>query len=75
MKACGKLPSRRGALRVVLLGVEADVVRDREQPLEQRERVVGPARERERLDHPEAARQEHALALADPVDRRRAVGT
>ena len=44
-KACGKLPTRRPGLRVVLLGQQADVVAQRQQPLEQRgaPRRGGPA--------------------------------
>src|SRR3954471_15253110 len=52
--------------RVDLLGIEADVVREAGELVEQRGRLVGPAGGRQRLDEPERARQERALAL-DPA--------
>ena len=47
--ACGKLPSMPLGDRVVLLGQQADVVAQRQQPLEQRARLVGAARAARRL--------------------------
>jgi hypothetical protein len=56
--------------RVELLGVQAEVVRDAQQPLEKLLCVLAPAGEGERLHHPEGAGQEHTLRLTDAVDRR-----
>ena len=43
LNACGKLPTCRRALHVVLLGEQAEVVAQAEQPLEQRARLVDAA--------------------------------
>ena len=66
VNACGKLPSWRRA-RVVLLGEEADVVAEVEQPLEELPRLVVPALERQHFGEPERAGEEHALARGQPV--------
>src|SRR5438552_15315723 len=56
--------------RVVLLREQSDVVAEAEQAFQQRKRVLAFAGEHERLDHPEAARQEDAFRLAAAVDSR-----
>src|SRR5262245_28428988 len=55
-------------VRVVLLGEQAEVVADSEQPLEERARLVPAAEGGEAVDEPERARQEHALAGREAVD-------
>jgi hypothetical protein len=52
---------------VVLLGVQAQVVTQGEQPLEQLPRLGLAAVERERLDQPERAGKELALAAGQAV--------
>ena len=52
---------------VVLLGEQAEVVGQPEQPLEQRARLVDAAVERERADQPERAGQELALVARQSV--------
>ncbi len=52
---------------VVLLGVQAEVIAQSEQPLEQLPRLGLAAVERERLDQPERAGQELALAAGQAV--------
>ena len=68
MNACGKFPSWRPVLRVVLLREETDVVPQREQPLEQLLRLLAAPLEREHLDEPERAGEEDAFARRQPVD-------
>ena len=46
LNACGKLPTRRPAREVVLLGEQTDIVTKREQPLEHLPRVVVPPHQR-----------------------------
>ena len=78
--ACGKLPSWRPGRRVVLLGQQADVVAQRQQPLEQRRapRRAGPC-SAQVVGQPEGAGQERALARRQAVDaaprRRRSAST
>ena len=52
---------------VVLLGEQAEVVGQPEQPLEQRARLVDAAVERERVDQPERAGEELALVAGQAV--------
>ena len=54
--------------RVVLLGDQAEVVAQAEEPREERARLVGAADQREVRGVPERARQEDALARRQPVD-------
>src|SRR5919204_1472941 len=58
-------------LRVVLLGEQAEVGAEREEPLEELPRLVEPALEREVVDEPEGARQEGSFAGRQAVDRHR----
>src|SRR5919198_4058631 len=55
-------------LRVVLLGEQAEVGAEREEPLEELPRLVEPALEREVVHEPEGAREEDALAGRQAVD-------
>ncbi len=58
--AWGKLPTRRPGARVVLLGQQADVVAETEEPLEQRPGIVVAAEEGEVVGKPERAGQDSA---------------
>src|SRR5580700_1088840 len=58
--------------RVVFLGEQAQIVPEREQPLEQCDRVVTPADQREAVGEPEAAGEKDALAGRQPVGTRAA---
>src|SRR5712691_200411 len=55
------------AARVVLLGQQADVVAQREDPLEQRARLVDAPEQHVRVGEPEAARDEHPFARRQAV--------
>src|SRR3954469_3700266 len=63
-----EVPEQALLLRVVLLGEEADVVREIDQLLEQRVRFVMPAQQLVAVDEPERAREEDALSRREPVD-------
>src|SRR3954447_15494112 len=63
-----EVPEQALLLRVVLLRVEADVVREADQPLEQRMRIVVPAEQLVAVDEPEGAREKDALTCGEPVD-------
>ena len=54
--------------RVVFLRDQAEVVAEREQPLEEPARLVAPPLHQERVDEPERAREEHAFAARETVD-------
>src|SRR3546814_647506 len=70
----GEVAELVAAVRVVLLGEQADVVADRQQVLEPGERVLAPADQRQRVAEPEAAREKRALARRQAVrDRVRAI--
>ena len=70
VNACGKFPTRRSALGVVLLRDEAEVVAKPEQPLVQLDRLVAATLLVEDGGEPERAREEHALARREAVDVR-----
>ena len=72
-KACGKLPTCRFEPRIVFLGEQADVVAQREQPLEQAPRVVVAAEQHVVVGQPEAAGEERAFAGGQSVVGRVAV--
>src|SRR6478672_4273957 len=63
-----EVPEQALLLRVVLLGEEADVVREADQPLEQHMRIVVPAEELVAVDEPERAGKKDAFANREPVD-------
>ena len=63
-----EVPEEAAALGVVLLGDQAEVVPQREQPLEERDRLVLPALLSEHCGEPERAGEEHALAGREAVD-------
>src|SRR4051794_25114465 len=65
LREVAQLPPRR---RVVLLGEQAEIVRDAEQFLEQRARFVVSLEHQQRVDEPERARQEDAFAADEAVD-------
>ena len=58
-------PARR---RVVLLGDQPEVVAEAEQPLEERRRLLAAAHQRQVVDEPERAGEEHPLAARHPVE-------
>ena len=58
---------------IVFLAQQADIVAERDQPLEQGVCVVEPAEHHIGIDQPEAARQERAFARRQPVVRARGV--
>ena len=63
-------------LGVVLLGEQADVVREADEPVEERVRLVVPAEQLVAVDEPERAREKDALAgRAARRRRRRACGS
>ena len=68
-KACGKLPIRRFAFGVVLLGEHADVVLQAAETLEQLARLLLAADEGKVVDQPERRHQERSLAGGKTVDR------
>ena len=63
-----EVPDQAPGVDVVLLGEQAEVVAEREQPLEERLRLGEAALEHHHLDEPERARQERPLAGREPVD-------
>ena len=69
--ACGKLPTSRPAPDVVLLREQAEVVAERQQPLEHLDRLVQLAEQHQVVDEPERAEEERALARRQAVDRGR----
>src|SRR4051812_31059880 len=62
-----EVPEQASLLRVVLLREQPKVVRDAEQLLEQRARLVLPAQHQERVHEPERGRQEDTLAAGETV--------
>src|SRR5690242_15100072 len=66
-KALRKVAQELMRLRSHLLGVKTDVVRQRQQRIHQLRGLVVAARERERLDEPERAADEHAFATAQTI--------
>ena len=68
LRACGKFPSWRAPAGIVFLRQQADVVAQREQPLEQRLRLLARPCSDEAVGQPEAAGQERALARRQAVD-------
>ena len=73
VKAWGKLPINLPCLGLVLLGDQADVVDQAQQPLEQLASLVGAPRHRQGVREPERAREERALLAMQPVDVIRAL--
>ena len=67
--ACGKLPTSRFELRVVLLREQPEVVAEREQPLEHLVASSSSPEQDEVVDEPERAEEERALAGRQAVDR------
>ncbi len=67
VSACGKLPSMHCA-RIVLLGEQARVVAEREQPFEQLLGLVATTRHGEVVGEPKRAREKDALAGRQTVD-------
>ena len=65
LREVAEQPLRDG---VVLLGEQADVVREADEPLEERARFVVAADQLVAVDEPERAREEHALAGRQAVD-------
>src|SRR3954468_7245440 len=63
-----EVPEQALLLRVVLLGEEADVVREADQLLEQRMRLAVPAEKLVAVDEPERTGEEDAFASGEPVD-------
>ena len=62
-----EVPEQAVRLRVVLLGIEPEVVAEVDEPPEQLVRLVVPAEQLVAVAEPERARQEHALARRQPV--------
>ena len=62
-----KVPEHAPRNRVVLLGDEANVVRERDETLEQRMRFVVALEELQTVDEPERAREEDAFADEAPA--------
>src|SRR6185503_10905304 len=62
-----KVAEERAGSRIDFLGVEADVVRERYQVVQEPFGLAAPARDRERLGKPERAADERAFALEQAV--------
>src|SRR6185503_5920580 len=62
-----KIANQASRVRVVLLGQQPDIIPECKQPLEQLARIVAPPGEDVRIREPEAAGEERALALGQPV--------
>ncbi len=69
VNACGKLPTSRFSARVVFLAQQADVVAQRQQPVEQAARILPALLQDIGVDQPEAAGEERALPRRQAVIR------
>src|SRR3954454_20314420 len=66
-KALRKVAEEVAALRVDLLGVEADVVRELQELFHQADGRISPPEDRERFDQPEGTREKRSLGAFDSV--------